>query len=291
MAQLIKCPHCNKFIDKNSNICPKCSKPLVDNVFKEDAVKPVDNDQETYESGNRKQIIRNEEISSPTVRVQQREEVPAYHQPNPTYVPSTDDYEEEINTTQNIEEDPDTNSRFEAEEEVRENKRSATHKREDDISSKKELEAFYASINKSSKEDDEEDDESYSDEDDESEDEIEKEESTGMKLASIAGNLASNFVNNSKAMIGMAKSKGDNQSEDEDDEQSSPRNIISREQKKVVKEKTSKKTYNANYDGYYDFVTAEIDARTEHVSTEMVIKTIAFIAIVIATVVGMINFI
>ena len=292
MAKLMKCPHCGKFIDRDVNICPKCSQPLVEMA----SMKEENKEQE-------KAVVPKQEASAPTpspVRKEHSEQENSnYNSPNPVRVATPEDEYKVV--AESCAEEPESSEQQEEKaptyvqeapirkpapkEEPKPQPIQAQllkkEERRNDISSDRELEAFYASMKKEK-----------SDEKKEKPKEEDEGESKAKKLASFAGNFANNLVNNSKAIIGKSKPEPERKHPDpeEDTEEDVQKTIIRRERKKASEE-CSKNTYNANEDGYYNYVTAEIDARTEHVTTEMVIKTISFIAIVIVIVVGMINFI
>ena len=294
MAQLIRCPHCNKFIDKDSNICPKCSQPLTDK-------KPAQEKQEQQREQPKiqKAIPKPEPVQAANepnvIDSNIVSEAPVYKpynsEPQPEVVEQPEDIE--INESEEPvyeepelapEPQPERSTRKTPEPEPVVDEEENEEPEEEQISTDKEMEAFYASMNqnKTNKADKKKEEKSSDD------------ETKGKKLAGFAGNFASNIVNNSKAIIGKGKPAKDDEPEEEmqeEAEDTSPRAAFTRERARNISTDSQKKAYNANADGYYDYVTAEIDARTEHVTTEMVIKTISFIAIVIVVVVGMINFI
>ena len=287
MAQLIRCPHCNKFIDKDSNICPKCSQPLTDK-------KPSAEKEETIQEKPR--VQKPEPKPAPIQEVEEPEvvytetETPVYKSYDTTPEPEIEQPEDPVVDEPEgpAYEEPEPTPEPEARKPVRkapEPEPEPEAAEEEQISTEKEMEAFYASMQQKKP-------------DDNKEEKTSNDESKSKKLAGFAGNFASNIVNNSKAIIGKGKAvkaeepdESEDVSYDEEPEESAPRAAFKRERAKAESTEPQKPTYNANADGYYDYVTAEIDARTEHVTTEMVIKTISFIAIVIVVVVGMINFI
>jgi len=252
MAQLIRCPHCNKFIDKNSKICPKCSQPLIDKI-------PTQEQPMVQKVTSKSESMQKIEESDVVGAIIESKE-PVYK----SYKLESQTEEEQL---EDIKVD-ETEEAIYSKPELKPDQADIEGAREEQISTDKEMEAFYASMNQ---------------------DKVEKnvdDESMGKKISGFAENVASNIVNNSKAIIG----KGKESKEVELENNSSSTDFV-REHTSITNNDSRKETYNANADGYYDYVTAEIDARTEHVTTEMVIKTISFIAIVIVIVVGMINFI
>jgi phage FluMu protein Com len=294
MAQLIRCPHCNKFIDKDSNICPKCSQPLTDKKPVAEKEAPMQEKPRGQKPAPKPEPVQ--EITEPEVTYNEADnEAPVYKpynaDPEPEVEqpdkPVIDEPDESVYTEPESSHIPEPEAKrpvrktSEPETELKENE-------EEQISTDKEMEAFYASMQQ--KEPDNEKEEKKSDD-----------APRGKKIADLAGNFASNIVNNSKAIIGKGKAENAEEADETDEAEEIANNEVPKEntpkatyRKERVKPdiaEAKKPTYNANADGYYDYVTAEIDARTEHVTTEMVIKTISFIAIVIVVVVGMINFI
>lgn len=318
MAQLIKCPHCGKFIDKSSNICPKCSMPLTASTPKpeqaqaapkvEEAPKvqaqpqpkaqvqeaPV---QKQQEEAPVNKAVREEPKSEPK---KEANETPIYRRRTVPENENTEDRAEEAPKAPKANEQvqdtvrteaktvapkapvaQDPQPKVQAQPKPKQEKPKETQApkpqpkaAEESISSNEEMEKFLKSMKKQNSEDSEED--------------SPKEEGKTKKLTSIAGNFATNLVNNSKALIGKPKAEDDEPVEEEDEPEAK---AAIRKARQKSSEDNGKPAYNANADGYYDYVTAEIDARTEHVTTEMVIKTVSFIAIVIVIVTGMINFI
>lgn len=314
MGKLIKCPHCGKFIDESSNICPKCSMPLTAHTPKPEQAKPAPKAEEapkaqpqpkaqTQEAPQTKP--QTEAPANQAVNEAPKSETKAEVNGTPIYrrrpVPESENAEvkeEAPKAPKKVEQEqsaakaevrqeaqqapdpkpqpkPQAQPKPKQEESVGVSKPKPQPKaEEDEISSDEEMEKFLKSIKGQNIENGEE--------------EKDKEEGKAKNLTSIAGNFASNLVNNSKALIGKPKA------EDEEpvmaEEESAPKAAI-RKARQKTSEDNGKPAYNANADGYYDYVTAEIDARTEHVTTEMVIKTVSFIAIVIVIVTGMINFI
>lgn len=259
MAQLIRCPHCNKFIDKNSKICPKCSQPLIDNkTMQEPPI--VQNAAPKHESV---QKIKESEFVGKDIESNGAVYKPYDLEPQP-----------EIDQLDDIEVDKPKETtclEHKIEHELEENETP-----EEQISTDKEMEAFYASMRQDKT-------------DKKKNEKVSDDGSSGKRISEFVENFASNIVNNSKSIIG--KGKDVNEEAFEEPENNPLITSFTRDRTKNTNNVPQKKTYNANADGYYDYVTAEIDARTEHVTTEMVIKTVSFIAIVIVIVVGMINFI
>lgn len=280
-TRLVKCPHCHGFIKSNSVYCPKCN-TFTGFVVKDSAesMQPAVPHMEPVIHSD--PVVEPQPVEPVSKQSVQQEQKPA--QQNQPVLNTIIKNKNQVCSTID-----------EAEEEMQQEPAS-----EEDYEG---AEAFNNMLKKSK----------HTDEDDEDQDS----ELKTAKLSSFAKTFVGNVKNNVSDMIPKQKvnslkhSNGEYEEKYEDEEEFSQDeqyeedvqdeqyeeeveedNFADEENEfESLKKNTTHSSFNANSDGAYDNVLAEIDARTEHITQDMIIKTISFIICIVLLVFFMINFI
>ena len=269
-TRLVKCPHCHGFIKSNSVYCPKCN-TFTGFVVKDSAesMQPAVPHMEPVIHSD--PVVEPQPVEPVSKQSVQQEQKPAQqNQPvlntiikNKNQVCSTiDEAEEEMQQEPASEEDYEGANAFN--EMLKKSRDSSEDDGEQNSEPKSAKLGFFAkkfvgnvknnvsdiipkqkikSLANSNSDDEMQDDEEY----DEIQDEQFEEEN-------------------------YEEENLDNNDEDESEDEADDKLETLKKGKKV-----SHSSFNANSDGAYDNVLAEIDARTEHITQDMIIKTISFI--------------